>query len=222
MQQSVRKVWRAFSASVTGPAHLAAGAPCQDSVLVRWFNDVVVAVASDGVGSHIHAEIGAKSACKAVVAAARMWLRRPYREVPDLLRLIQTFWLMEVRPQLPSQSGATCLWVIAEKSGNVTAGRLGDGMVLIADADGLLKTLEDPRPGFANETVALSEGGILLKWEVCHFKLNVTGACICLMTDGISEDLERNKLGEITQIFRELSAQTAPAARTFLLREHKN
>ena len=219
MRSTARNHWASFSASVVGPAHLLYGTPNQDSVLIRWLKNAVVAVVSDGLGSHEYADVGSRTACLAVVAAAKQWLSNSKREPFDLLRLIQTLWLMKLRPVAPEKAGATCLFVIAESSGLVTTGRLGDGLILVDAAIGELSALEETKHGFANQTSVLSDGGILKQWEWQTLHIEKSGGCICLMTDGISEDLDRKKLEMVPNIFRQLSEKSPSYSQRYLKRE---
>jgi len=219
MRSQVHKCWKSFSASITGPTHLKHGLPNQDFSLIRWFKNAVVAVVSDGLGSHEFAHIGSMNACTAVANAAKEWLKKTDREPYDLLRLIQTYWLMKLRPIPPNKAGATCLFAIVESSYRVTAGRLGDGMILTDNLQKGVTVMEEVKDGFANQTVALSEGGILRHWELNSFYLEAPGGCICLMTDGISEDLERDKLEIVPAIFRQLSEKSPRAAKRHLKKE---
>jgi serine/threonine protein phosphatase PrpC len=219
MRLYARDYWRSFSASAIGPAHIQDGRPNQDFVAIRWLKNSVVAVVSDGLGSHNYSDIGSKKSCLAVISAAVQWLKSAEREPSDLLRLIQAFWLMKLRPVSPYEAGATCLFAIAESTGLVTIGRLGDGLIIIDDVRNGLSIMEENKKGFSNQTMALSDGEILKEWEINCFDLKEPESCICIMTDGISEDIDHNKLYVMPELFRELSKKSSQSAQRFLKKE---
>ena len=195
--------WKTVGCSVIGPKHKKQGTPNQDYYKIFHGSGYVIAVVSDGLGSHSHSDIGSKIACSSVINAVQAWLKEEKRKDSDLLRLIQTFWLMGIRPLDASTCGATCLWIVAWNTGEVLTGRLGDGVILVDTEEESPLLLEDKKEVFSNQTEALSERGILSKWEIRKISLK-KGACICLMTDGISEDLNREKLPQVIKIFRQL------------------
>ena len=214
-----RVKWRSIGWSVIGPGHLQEGLPNQDSWLVQKGRGFLIAVVSDGLGSHPHSDTGSKAACSAVAEAVQQWIKRVDREESDLLRLIQTLWLMKIRPIAPAECGATCLWAIVWNDGRVLAGRLGDGMILVDHGEGRIQILEENKEGYANQTEALSGSGILSKWEVSRFSLSAPESCVCLMTDGISEDLDRKRLKEVANIFRPLFRCSKRKGAQFLKKE---
>ena len=73
--------WKAFSASVIGPAHIEAGLPNQDAVKTKITEQIAIAVVSDGVGSEKKADIGSKNACHAVLKSVELWVNSPSSEV---------------------------------------------------------------------------------------------------------------------------------------------
>jgi serine/threonine protein phosphatase PrpC len=126
---------------------------------------------------------------------------------------------MGIRPMNPQECGATCLWVVAWNDGRVLAGRLGDGMILVDKGGDTTLVMEEEKSGFANQTNALAESGILSKWETRWFDLSERGTFVCLLTDGISEDLKRDQLSEVVGIFRQLSECSSSKGERFLRQE---
>ncbi len=212
--------WIITGVSVIGPRHQQKGLCNQDSCFVKQKKGYSVGVVSDGLGSHPHSDRGSKAACIAVENAVNIWIKKRDRNEADLLRLIQTYWLMQIRPFKPSECGATCLWVIAWDDGNLLAGRLGDGVIIIDNNDnGALKCLEESKCGFSNQTEALSGSGILSKWELLKYNITNSGGCVCLMTDGISEDLNHEKLNDVIDIFRQIWSCSRRKGRQFIKTE---
>ncbi|MBF0302725.1 MAG: protein phosphatase 2C domain-containing protein [Desulfamplus sp.] len=214
--------WRWISATVPGPSHVASGIPNQDSIKIVCFKDSVIAVVCDGLGSHSNSDIGSRSACESVVEAASYWLRKKENVIPDLLRLIQTYWLIKLRPLDPNNCGSTCLFAIARGSGKLIVCRLGDGMIIVDDAVNPPLVIQEDKKGFANQTTALAEKGILGKWEWKEFELQSKSSIICLMTDGISEDIEPDSYGEIPKMFRNWFKLRKSQATRILLNELNN
>lgn len=213
--------WRAIGFSVMGPAHRQDGRPNQDHYHISRGKGYLLSVVSDGLGSHTYSDQGSRAACLAVEEAVQLWVRNDERKETDLLRLIQTCWLMGIRPLESSECGATCLWVIAWDDGKVLVGRLGDGMILIDAGEKSPQVMEEQKSGFANQTAALSESGVLSKWETRWFDLPA-GSCLCLMTDGISEDLKREEINDVVGIFRQLNGCSISKGKRFLKHELEN
>jgi hypothetical protein len=80
-----RAGWRTLAASVAGTAHARNGHPCADASAVRVLpratgGPLLVAVAADGAGTSARAPEGAQLACRAILAEAARWSRRPQGE----------------------------------------------------------------------------------------------------------------------------------------------
>ena len=95
-------------------------------------------------------------------------------------------------------------------------------MIIIDDNIGNITYIEENKEGFSNQTVMLNDRGILGKWKYHQTKLLTPGACICLMTDGISEDISPSDRSQIPMIFRNLSNIGQQEAESFLEKELKN
>jgi len=192
--------WQSISASVIGPAHTQEGKPNQDAVKIKIKKNTAIAAVSDGVGSAKHADIGAKNACKAVIDSVKLWLKSESEEINDLLRLIQTLWLIRIRPLKVEECAATLLFVVVLPTKRVIMAQLGDGVVLHWDGAILQHCLMEEKEGFSNETYALRESGILAKWKIKDFELLGNSNSFILLTDGISENIEEGQLDEFAKI----------------------
>lgn len=194
--------WKWLSASVEGPGHIESSTPNQDRVQVTLLDGALVAVVADGIGSHRFSDKGAAAACVSVPAAVRLWLVKKDRIVPDLLRLVQTMWLMEIRPLEPSECGCTCLFAVMIPDGKAFVCQLGDGLILVYAHGQDMKIVQETKDGFSNQTTALSDKGILKHWRWMECSLMQKGSSIFLITDGISEDLDLDKISDFPGIFR--------------------
>jgi serine/threonine protein phosphatase PrpC len=195
-----KELWHSVAATVIGPAHYESGLPNQDSVKTGFKDQIAIAAVSDGVGSAKFADIGSKNACRVVFESVELWVKCRSLEVNDLLRLIQTLWLMSIRPYEVNECAATLLFVIVLPTKRVIMAQLGDGVILHWNGENLQNYLLDQKEGFCNETFALRETGILSKWKVIDFELLGDVNSFILLTDGISENIEDGQLEEFAKI----------------------
>lgn len=191
--------WSSWGASVIGPSHAKNGIPNQDFWVVRRFKWGNVVVVSDGLGSKPHSDHGSKSACFAVIDAAKSYHANPEADIVDILRLIHANWLVRIAPFSSSDCSSTCLFAI-QLADVITLGRLGDGMIAFCGAS--LKSSfildEKKQDSFSNYTNSLQREFQPELWET----IRVEGAeckAIVLCTDGISDDLLPEKRMDFAQ-----------------------
>ena len=192
--------WEIIASSVTGPSHLRENIPNQDYYQIAQLQNTLVAVVSDGLGGHKDSKKGAIAACQAVIDTVQHW-DYCIESIDAMCKNIQARWLELIKPLSANSCGATCLFVILINDNEVICGRLGDGMVMIYN-NNEVHILNPEDIIFSNITDVLSEDPSLLKWQWKHYKGLPEGSCISLMTDGISEDLNPNKLDQLPDILK--------------------
>lgn len=205
----------AFGATVAGPAHEAAGEPNQDAwVSTRAGGWQVVAVA-DGLGSRPHAATGARAACTAAVEAVRTWRQTPAAPMEVLVALVHVLWRARVAPHEPDSCATTCIFAALGPDGAGVAAHLGDGLMLIRDAQGLRPLHARPQGAFVNETRALGITKQTGAWSTAVFTPGARAIVLC--TDGVADDLLPEKHDEF-MVWATSHTDRAPRARGPALR----
>ena len=202
MNGNIKQIW---GVSIRGPAHEACGMPNQDSLLIRKTQNGLAAVAADGLGSKPYADAGSRQACRAAVKALKTFENRTDITMPDLLMLIQSYWISALTKYPASRCSSTCLFLYVTDT-EITAARLGDGMIFLLGKNGSDSALltDAKEDSFINATDCLTSENILSKWEVKKYERSLfTSAVIC--TDGIASDLQDGKQEDFVQ---ELTAQS--------------
>lgn len=194
------------NASVIGPSHIADKLPNQDHLSLRGHRGGWIAAVSDGLGSHIHSDIGSKFACKAIQHYWRS-AKQKNSEAYEHHEAIQQQWLRYTHPHSVKKTGATALYASVTKDGWVHTGQLGDGLILYRQ-DGQLRTLTPSRQGFGNQTESLGEYFNKNSWVYSHFQLKQEGDGIILMTDGISDDLVEESLPDFFELLYQESIKS--------------
>lgn len=180
--------WQTWGASVCGPLHRHAGMPNQDGWLARHYRWGQVLAVCDGLGSKTHSHLGSRSACRAVMAAARAFQRHPQAQTELLLRLIHAHWLLAITPFTAASCATTCLFAIRTAQ-RVLVGQLGDGAVAVYRSDDSCTLLaEDKQASFANLTASLHNDFNTGPWRLADFPSGEVRA-VFLCTDGIADDI---------------------------------
>jgi serine/threonine protein phosphatase PrpC len=181
--------WSWCGASVRGRGHEADGMPNQDAWSVRATQDRVIVAVCDGLGSRPCAEVGAQAGCRAAQAAASAWCARPGASWELLIRLLHARWALDIHPHAPADAAATCLLAVARRGAGTLIAQLGDGMVMLARADGSREELAGDRSGFSNQTTALGAARSAQEWSVHEAAPMAPGDILVVATDGVSDDL---------------------------------
>lgn len=186
-------------ASVRGELHKTSKLPNQDAYLVNRIKKGTILVVSDGMGSHVHSEIGAKAVCKSVSKAIQLWIEKGCDDIRLLIPVLHALWGLEIFPLPRNECGATCLFAFIAKCGKLYLGQLGDGSVFFDIGDGisLLKEKDDE---FANMTVGINNIKSYADWSLSCFDIVDKNVKICLMTDGVSETLVENKRNDFVNL----------------------
>lgn len=188
--------WRVVAASVPGASHARADQPCQDAHCIHVADNLLIAAVADGAGSAPKSALGAHAAVEAAVACLRARLCQaeapPDDEITWTERISEA--LAEARSAVirlaescdddPRQFAATLSCVVCAGEW-VTAGQIGDGIVVFQDRAGALETALAPQRGeYANETSFITEEDALsLAQYLMPRKRALAG--VALSTDGL-------------------------------------
>lgn len=204
--------WRYFGSSVRGLSHARAGLPNQDAWLGAGTRDGLRVVLADGLGSAEFARQGSQAACRATLKAMRHWGRADGPPVGVLIDLLEGFWRLEIGAGEPAHYAATCLFAMSLPDDRVLIGQLGDGLALWRWPDGRLVCLSSEREGFANQTASLGSPDSRSRWRL-HETRAIAGASLCLLTDGIGDDLLPEQFGEFLGYVERTYAPLPPRQR---------
>lgn len=198
--------WTGWGASAIGPAHRREGVPNQDAWTIRATAEGIAAAVSDGLGSCAHAEIGARAACRAVLAAADLDGRGEPGQVADMPARVQAQWPSLLAGHAPADCSATCLFVAVRPTAEAIVAQLGDGMIAACAVDGTIELLiPDKSDSFVNLTHSLADNDSDARWRTMIVPENRYAAFV-LCSDGIADDLEssmvRSFVGAVVAHYR--------------------
>jgi len=179
-----------FGASVTGPLHVQLDMQCQDSFAFKTINeDFAVAAISDGLGSALKADIGAKVAVKSAVKSVERVIKATPKNV-DITNLAKDAvsaarGALEKRAKTEGCSlrdlACTLLVAITLKDA-VAAVHVGDG-ALVADTDTGFNLITGPEESeYTNEVTPLTSQDWEKSLKSTSTVFGVNG--IALFTDG--------------------------------------
>ena len=193
--------------SVRGPAHVRDGSPCQDAWLAAADPECAFAVVCDGMGSRPFARDGARAATRAARRAWRLWRRSPCGGPEDLVRLLEVLWRLELGNVPPAEACTTCLVYAEDIHGRAIITQLGDGLIARRAEDGATSAHPTHALGFGM-THALGTPHTLADWSMALVPPLRPGESLILASDGVSEDLKRDRLGDLMSWLRgELSSR---------------
>ncbi len=184
------------ASSVRGPAHVRDGLPCQDAWLAVAAPRASLAVVCDGMGSRPRSREGSRAATLAARDAWRLWRRSPVGTVEDLIRLVETAWRLRLGRVAADEAATTCLLYAEDVHGRAAQAQLGDGLVARRSPDGAI-SVHPSRSGVFGLTVALGTPHTLSDWSFALVDPLAAGEVLLLATDGVSEDLEPDRLGDL-------------------------
>lgn len=188
--------WSYFGASVRGPAHARDGLPKQDAWLGHKFGNTSVIVVCDGLGSRPYSRHGAEQGCRSVISSVKQWLAVPNAPIGILIRLIHAIWTLRIYPYNESECASTCLFAVACENGRLYVAQLGDGLSLVVGDDSLHR-ITSANDDFSNETTGLGIAHKFSDWKI--FESSQSGiSSVLLASDGIADDLDKNKLEEFS------------------------
>ncbi len=201
---------RVVASSVRGPAHARDGLPCQDAWLAVA-GPPSFAVVCDGMGSRPHAREGARAATLAARDAWRLWRRSPAGSVEDLVRLVEVAWRLRLGEIPPASASTTCLVFAEDEHGRAALAQLGDGLMARRHGDGSLTVHPSGGGGFGF-TEALGTPHSLSDWSFALTTALAPGEAMVLATDGVSEDLDQARVGDLAAwIIDEIAPLPSPS-----------
>jgi serine/threonine protein phosphatase PrpC len=188
-----------FGASVRGPSNRYQKKLKQDAWLGierSWGHLIVVC---DGMGSKEFARDGAVEACAAVRDSIQLWKSHKNAPIEFLFHTIDLIWRYRIHPLAPNKCSTTCMFSFLNRENNLIVAQLGDGACVIRDCQGEVTILDDTsNEGFTNTSRGLGATVDVEKWNFIEVKDIEPGCAILLATDGVSEDVERERLGGMT------------------------
>lgn len=187
---------RVVASSVRGPSHTRDGLRCQDAWLAVADARASMAVVCDGLGSRARSREGSRAATLAVRDAWRLWRRSPVGTVEDLIRLVEVAWRLRLG-QVPAEEAATtCLLYAEDNHGRAAQAQLGDGLIARRSPAGAVTVHPTRSEGFGF-TLALGAPHTLADWSLTLVKPLGPAEVLLIATDGVSEDLEPDRLGDL-------------------------
>lgn len=186
--------WRVVAASVAGSAHLEKGLPCQDAYAFLVLPDgTFLAAVADGAGSAEHALAGARRAVEQALTGLCTFCQGnpPENEAGWQAALASLF--DGVRQKLTEFANTTNTSVLAWAATLTCAlvtrewlvvGQIGDGTVVVEDAQGNLILAARPQRGpYANETNFLTMPNLVEHIEI--FMTRQPVQALAVTTDGL-------------------------------------
>lgn len=202
-----------MASSVRGPGHLREGLPCQDAWLAVPGPGPCFAAVSDGMGSRPRARDGAQAAVRAARDAWRTWRRSAAGSAEDLVRLLEVIWRLHLDGLQPDLAASTCLLYAEDGHGRAALAQLGDGLLARRRVDGSM-IIHPSRSQGLGTTFALGVPHALADWSLALAPALVPGETLVLATDGVAEDLELPRLGDLVAwAVAELGPDPSPGRR---------
>jgi len=193
---------KGYGASVSGYRSLKKKKKNQDSYLIKYYRNHLIAVVCDGLGSKKHSKRASKKACFVVYKLIKIALDKRHLDTERLTDSIKKRWMKSIKPYTPKTSDTTCSFVINNNK-NILLAQLGDGMIVISINDKLYMK-QEPIKDFTNMTQSLGKSNyndwqisVIDKLESEHFK-------IMICTDGVSEDLYEDKIEDFVNALSKL------------------
>ena len=182
-------------ASTRGPGHKLNNTPNQDAWVFKNLSWGFVGIVADGLGSHVHSQIGSKAVCRSVIKAVDVWRKYPDSPEELLLQLIQSIWLLEIGSIDANLCGTTCLFVCGiENQDRLVVGQLGDGIVYV-QLNGVSRVITNKTDEYTNLTSSIHNSKIS-DWICESFGMENQNIRLMLATDGIAEDLIQSKISD--------------------------
>lgn len=189
---------RVVASSVRGPAHKRERLPCQDAWSAVTIFPAGLAVVCDGLGSRLHSREGARAATRAARDAWRAWRHSPVAAIEDFIRLLEVWWRLRLGDIRPEEASTTCLLYAEDGHGRAALAQLGDGLIAHRACDGQIR-VHPARSGEFGLTHALGTPHSLNDWSFSWISPLSQGEALILATDGVAEDLDPSRLGDLLE-----------------------
>ena len=202
--------------SVRGASHVRADRPCQDAVFDGTRGGARAVAVADGHGSSLRSDTGARMAVEVAVEhllglheamtpeeRGRLSATLEFLRAPTLRQIVQA-WVDQVEmhnaadpaPAGLRDYGTTLLFALATPS-LLLFGQLGDGDILVVDADGQVSRPIPPDPlAFANETPSMCEADAWTRIRLAVRPAPTGESLVLLCTDGYANSYADDEVFE--------------------------
>ena len=180
------KKWDGWGVSEIGPSHINMNIPNQDAYIVKKFAWGIVGVVCDGLGSKKHSHIGSKSLVNAIVQCAKIFDFKN-KDINLFEPLLKSIWDINISPYEEHETSTTLLFVIV-KHKRIYIGRVGDGAIAIFGKNNIL--VEETKDTFTNFTTPFGRDEKIV-WYIFD-EDDIDNIILC--SDGISEDIQKDKI----------------------------
>lgn len=182
--------WSGWGVSEIGPLHTKENIPNQDSFIVKKYSWGIVGVVCDGLGSKKYSHLGAKALVGAIIKAAQLFDFK--KDIQLFEPLVKSLWDINISPYSQDETSTTLLFSIV-KNKKIYIGRVGDGAIAILGKESFL--LEEDKNMFTNYTIPFGRDE-KIQWHIFNDS-EIDSIVMC--SDGISEDLKKDKLLDFFQ-----------------------
>ena len=183
-------IWTGWGISEIGPLHTKENIPNQDSFMVKKYSWGIVGVVCDGLGSKKYSHIGSKALVNTITKAAQLFDFE--KDIKLFEPLVRSLWDINIFPYTPNDTSTTLLFSIV-KNKKVYIGRIGDGAIVVFGKKSIL--LEEDKDMFTNYTTPFGRDQ-KIQWYIFNDS-EIDSIVMC--SDGISEDLKKDKLLDFFQ-----------------------
>jgi serine/threonine protein phosphatase PrpC len=188
-------MWKFLCESIEGTSHRQANTGCQDSAFASPYRmqneEIIILACSDGAGSATHAQIGSKVACESAVQHVTKFFDAGGR-VEDINIDTLRSWTASVhanlvaeaeRQSVPPRELACTLLLAAVGPSNSAYVQIGDGAIVVLDAEQYRPVFWPQSGEYQNTTFFLTEA----EFDE-HLQLEVTTRSVeelAMFTDGL-------------------------------------
>ena len=165
----------------------------QDSHEIYESSKYLISIVADGLGSSKHSDIGSFQAIRAVRKAITQWRSLNESNSNVLLQLIHFYWNLFINDLSLEKKdcSTTCLFVYVDKENSKgIIAQLGDGMIYFESNN---YTYITPSTDDFNYTRSLGSSKNAKDWIVNSIELDEDNLNFFIVTDGISDDIVKNK-----------------------------
>ncbi len=203
-------IWSGWGVSEIGPLHIKENIPNQDSFVVKKYSWGIVGVVCDGLGSKKYSHIGSKTLVNAITKAAQLF---DFEKDINLFEpLVKSLWDINIFPYTHNETSTTLLFSIV-KNNKVYIGRVGDGAIVVFGKESVL--LEEDKNMFTNYTTPFGRDQKIQWYLFDDSEID----SIVLCSDGISEDLKKDKLFDFFQNYIESYKNIQPIKRVYEIKQ---
>ena len=188
---------KGYGASLIGKSHTKTNQPNQDSYLISTKKKYSLSVVCDGLGSKEYSHLGSKTLCETINKYAYKSFKKKNFDIDNLISLLQEKWEESLFPLSSVVADTTCIFTIITKR-KIIMCQIGDGLCAIKINDEI-ELLPTPQREFSNETLTFGKSQPS-DWAIKIIDRKKDSKYSILMcTDGISEDLKMDFLGEFIE-----------------------